>query len=542
MASRKVCYQYANNGICRFKNCQYDPCASRSRNNGGKGATKRKTHRFAVKNNSRLDFWTKKAFEGKYRPPLGQELGPFFEQGRSLIEASDGTLQEVIQCLSSSGGLKRIQELVERDYSEISDISKRELFESQTLPFIKLVTHRNVLASLVVEQNVVAIYNCIWGPMGRRGEPFLHFLADIVQHKVENYTKSAASYLEILDPEGQLENSRAHLERLQRRLDIGKSLPTLFRSSKLASANQSPATFTITRAPPGGRHDNDHADICQIQIMPTYQEILSSQSEYLPLKDPAQWHIGGLAGLLDRNSRLLREDTVGQLRDVIHAELRSGSKGSQKSPLRGNVYKQVKLEGLKFDRFAGLQFRVQFAQPSNVQAIKKDCKKEWWELSKRLQPSALVCLIDSRGFAIFCTVADNLKCSKVKNNYEPNVRLKSTASLWENAKTASVNLELVEQTGTNWQYILDCHSAVKNGPSISLMEFTGILLPSFQPTLLALQKMQKAADLPMSEFLVPLGAGSSGGVVDVAPPAYATAASFSFDLHVPAPSLDPFLL
>lgn len=42
--------------------------------------------------------------------------------------------------------------------------------------------------------------------------------------------------------------------------------------------------------------------------------------EYLPSSDPTKQHLPGLAGLLDRQFRLLREDTVGQFRDAVQIE------------------------------------------------------------------------------------------------------------------------------------------------------------------------------------------------------------------------------
>jgi len=67
----------------------------------------------------------------------------------------------------------------------------------------------------------------------------------------------------------------------------------------------------------GPRHDNDHANIFDIKILSTTEEILSPRLEYLPSSDPTKHHLPDLASLLDRQFRLLREDTVGQLRDAI---------------------------------------------------------------------------------------------------------------------------------------------------------------------------------------------------------------------------------
>lgn len=72
----------------------------------------------------------------------------------------------------------------------------------------------------------------------------------------------------------------------------------------------------------GPRHDNDHVNISDIKILPTIEEFHSPRLEYLPSSDPTKNHLPGLAGLLDQQFRLLREDTVGQLRDAVQIEFR----------------------------------------------------------------------------------------------------------------------------------------------------------------------------------------------------------------------------
>lgn len=442
---------------------------------------------------------------------------------------------------------------------------KNTTFNEEMLPFLELITFPQILSSLVLEQAVVTIYNCIFGPSGRRGEPFLGFLAEAVGLELEKNTSTASEYLEVsllvfsqvvelnstafiqeplkpiaqrfadilttlhaLDSACSVHQSYQYLERLQRRLDIGLSLPNLSGTLKRLVPTHKTAAFITQRDPPGGRHDNDHADICNIRIMPTFDEISSSRSEYLPPKDPRQWHVPGLAGLLDRNFRLLREDTIGQLRDVIHAELQPGTRqGGGRNHTRTHVYKQVTVRSVAMHRHSGMQFLVGFSQPSNLRGMESTKRKEWWKLSKRLQESALVCLLDPRGFAIFCTVSTADR---------PNGRMKSnlteeklSGSLSENVHVASIVLELVEPTEDNWQYILDCQVS-KRSLLISLVEFPGILLPSFQPTLLALQNMQKVADVSMSEYLAPHDVNSLSLLVDVPPPVYTTTPGFSFDL------------
>ena len=70
----------------------------------------------------------------------------------------------------------------------------------------------------------------------------------------------------------------------------------------------------------GPRHDNDHANIFDIKILPTTEEIQSSRLEYLLSSDLTKHHLLSLAGLLDRQFRLLLEDIVGRLRDAVQME------------------------------------------------------------------------------------------------------------------------------------------------------------------------------------------------------------------------------
>ncbi|KAL2850542.1 hypothetical protein BJX68DRAFT_275792 [Aspergillus pseudodeflectus] len=565
--NQKICYDFAERGSCRFKRCKF--AHVRRNNDKAQGQIDRRGHRSSPRNDAtELALWKRQVASPQHNLPLGRHLGPIFAKARELIELDEGTLQDVILYLSKEGGLRRIQELVQRDFGSLQASATRDLFVNQMLPFMEIITHPNVLASLVMEQAVGTIYNCLYGINGRRAEPFLAFLASAIQLEIETEGNAASAYLEqsilvfwkivevnstafiqdalktvaqrfgdlfltlhALDGSDTLHQSRDYLDKLQHRLDIGLSLPTVTNTSK-QHVNQQPSAFVTLKEPPGGRHDNDHADICKIKVMPTFQEILSPRPEYLPVKNPRQWHLGGLAGLLDRNFRLLREDTVGQLRDAIHAELQPvGQKRSlaQKSQTRTHVYRQVVVQGVDFHRFEGLQFVVRFAQPTTVRGSAKKKIQEWWQLSKRLQSDALVCLVDPRGSAIFCTVASPERPRPGSDAAEkPQHRL--TGSLSDDPNVASVLLKLVQPGESSWQYILDCQASHFKPPSISLVEFPGILLPSFQPTLLALQRMQRAADVPMSEFLAPSDKNSLSILADVPPPVYAASQGFSFDL------------
>lgn len=75
---------------------------------------------------------------------------------------------------------------------------------------------------------------------------------------------------------------------------------------------------------PGGRHDNDHADFRQISILPTADEIASTDLAFLRpaniLEDPDTADTR-IAIHLDNQFRLLREDMIYEMREELHVVL-----------------------------------------------------------------------------------------------------------------------------------------------------------------------------------------------------------------------------
>ena len=120
-------------------------------------------------------------------------------------------------------------------------------------------------------------------------------------------------------------NAQQSLTRIRHRLNIGSSLPLALTQS--TPQNTLSAAFELSQdllgnlSNNGARHVNDHASVVDVRILPTAQEITSTRQEHLPLMESTQHHLPGLAGLLDREFRLLREETVGQLRDAVREEL-----------------------------------------------------------------------------------------------------------------------------------------------------------------------------------------------------------------------------
>lgn len=290
-------------------------------------------------------------------------------------------------------------------------------------------------------------------------------------------------------------------------------------------------------SPKGPRHDNDHADIDKVKILPTWAEVQSLRPEYLPLKEPDTWHKAGIQGLLDRNFRLLREDTVGQLRDAIQAEL-AHMRSSDRVPnthrgnpqgLRTYTYYSARMTDFSIDRRDGLRCEVSFTQPQAVRSMAASKRAEWWTRSRRLQPDALVCLFDGSGLLLFFSVfSDPPRPGKTIED-DKNDGLgerKEVRNLSANAQTAFIKLNLVE---FNEESANDLFRRCWDPCQMALVEFPGVLLPSFQPTLEALQQMAKSGDVPFPEFFAP--ENHTTGVVHVPPPAYSRDPNFRFNLR-----------
>ncbi|EGG06915.1 uncharacterized protein MELLADRAFT_63078 [Melampsora larici-populina 98AG31] len=93
--------------------------------------------------------------------------------------------------------------------------------------------------------------------------------------------------------------------------------------------------------PPGGRHSNDHHSISKIKCFPTIDELLCDTEPCFPANFPlAPHHIvtNGVERQLDTCFRLMREDFVSPIRDVLKAfRKESKSKGSKIFCTNGRV-------------------------------------------------------------------------------------------------------------------------------------------------------------------------------------------------------------
>lgn len=504
----------------------------------------------------------------------------FFERGIELMEGEIGDSQEAIRLLGGEAGLNFVRAMAAQNVMEAtSDEAKVELWETQVLPFFRLITHPRLLNSNLLEQEVAEIYSFLVGINASRVNKLFAYIIDVVDasprvgstlspvmtvlelslsvlSKAVNFSTTILlneTFHRIVDRFVELVNDSAqpeddflkvqavkYLDYLQRRLSNGKSMDTF---EPAHTAGPKGDEFVLRRDLPGRlsadgpRHDNDHADIAQVRIMPTYQEIKASRSEYLPTTDSSTWHLPGIRGRLDREFRLLREDTIGQLRDAIHAILEPVRDRSN-NRARTSAYEDAQVTDVTMDKHNGLELEVQCKQPNTVFHMSEQDRRAWWDQSKRLQVGALVCVLDTAGTSQFCTVAESTlrteKDDKTKKRRGEGEELEQTSkeprTLSFSKSFLYVRLHLVDHSPAELDRTLRWCKSIGPTPNKRLVEFPGVLLASFKHTLEALQELSKNPDLPFSDLIAPDTRPSRTGPCTVSPPLFARAPGFVYDL------------
>ncbi|KAK0307764.1 hypothetical protein LTR82_015801 [Friedmanniomyces endolithicus] len=490
---------------------------------------------------------------------LGTATPKFWQDALRLVSGDAGIRQETITYLASNGGCLRILELAGQHVQLRNNAQFSRTFIMQILPFFKTITHTDVTTSIILAPRLTTIYNVLYGPDGERAVSLfaavVQYLQTLTFNEEDRSNPISPSSLEALETSlaafeklveintaAQVhdglklsvetlalifeDNAEAmasfasrptqrHLRRLQQRFGLGHALPQVCSGSALAGE---PAVFELAGERPGElsedgpRHDNDHVDIREISILPTMQEVQSSRTEYLPSADPREWHLGGLEGLFDRHFRLLREDTVGQLRDAAKVELErlqddsaNGNDRHKRQTARTFVYHNIEIADVAFDASSGINFVIAFDQPEALQR--------------------LTCLLSVEGDVTFFVASPPPFNASKEGAGAP---LHQQYKLWSDAQRAYTVVKPVmhDDTSTLLERLLG-----DSDEDLSLVEFPGVLLPAFKPTLQALQSMSETLDVPFGDILAPTSTlNNPGRHINVVPPAYAARPGFSFDL------------
>lgn len=513
--------------------------------------------------------------------PLGSRLGKFFQDAFTLVDSGPAARQEVMQRLGGLG-LQRVTELCDR----ILDlpVSAAQVLLLEVLPFLKILAHPAVINSPSLEAPSQRIFSFIGHNTVRFHDIFDLFverlsetsivgvlpdeairttqsdlirvpivvLSRLLDFSVDASTsdrmKGVASRLAGLFASGdELDEAlRAELVRHLRRIDRRLRLDLHLEGPRAPVARSEGPRFICSQERPGGRHDNDHDDICKIEILPTAAETRCTRSEYLPTVDPDSWHTprdNTLAGLLDRQFRLLREDSVGPLREAVRQVLEELNRSRDVAVLvrdnnkhnNNNVritrYDKVQVVRIEADAFArGAAFEVSFDGPSQLRREKSLSVQErlaWWAGSRRLGVDALVCLVDpdGEGDLLFCTV---LRKTRAQDRTLSEHERSDSAIEAAEGNRYRVRLGAAALSEHSTRFVFKNFPRTRLGHQYTLVEFPGVLLPSFEPVLRALQQKSRMDELPLAELLTP--PAQTTALTSTGLPAYARRSGFTYNM------------
>ncbi|RDA86075.1 hypothetical protein CP532_1289 [Ophiocordyceps camponoti-leonardi (nom. inval.)] len=512
--------------------------------------------------------------------PAANDLAHFFRLGRDLMDGDLGLSQEVVKLLATEPGLLFIKSVTEQNIEAASALG---IWTTQLQPLFQMISHPRLTDSAVLEQQVATVYNFLLGVGGARMTKLFRAIGRLVQNWPTTGTDTSSMAVielslsvlsKILDcnttnivnesfctfvtlfsecvvasrePTETFSRLQAmkYLDYMRLRLESGSEIQEWSFLSKVSPVREH---FVFRRDLPGHlssqgpRHDNDNAEISNIKILPTWEEIMSVRDEYLPTADSSQWHIRGIRGRLDREFRLVREDTVGQVRDAVFLAFEKlhktpttrGSRNSKNSA-RTYIYEGATAIDVTLDRFSGLELTVRCDQLPAVRHIGAKERKAWWMQSKRLQVGALVCALNPAGSVVFCSVST----STLRTKDDRQGRRKDTAeqaeapteclSLSDDPEFLYLKLELVSAGQDEVRKTLQWYRSLGSRSTWCLVELPGVLLASFKYTLEGLQRMYQRPDIPFCKILEP--PVSTIRQDDMNPPLYARAAGFSFSMN-----------
>jgi hypothetical protein len=542
----------------------------------------------ARESEDRLRTWLRLLDRSHVPKGYNSDTERFFELALALMDGDLGASQETVRKLATDPGLEFIKDVADRSIPEAADSrTKINVWKTQIGPLFRLVTHPRAVDSNILEQEVTNIQAFILGVNASRAAKLFDFVVGIAQawpdrtegndtlmdvlelslavlfglvdcnttniindtfrRLVEAFGVLLTVSSQSVDNVSELQATR-YLDYLHRRLGVGEKI-TEHKGHQAAVVHRE--KFVLLQDLPGRlsrdgpRHDNDHADISKIKIMPTYQEIMAVRDEYLPTIDSSQWHLQGIRGRVDREFRLLREDTVGQLRDAVGdtlARLRNPGSAENRvsqNSARTSTYDDATVQEFKLNKDKGLEMTIRCRQPDRVSIMNDKERQLWWDECKSLQPGALACVLDVTGMILFLVVADTtLRSEKdIKkdlhpglNAWEQNSHCTEEFTLSSDKEFLYVNMYLVGNSREDVNCVLTWFREIGNFPSRSLVEFPGVLLPSFQYTLEALQGLSRKPDLPFTDLIAPDTLGSPKEVF-VSPPLFARNRGFTFDLR-----------
>lgn len=157
---------------------------------------------------------------------------------------------------------------------------------------------------------------------------------------------------------------------------------------------------------PGGRHDNDFLDIRKIAILPTPDELVSTEPPYLRRATEIDEcpESGRLAMHIDNQFRLLREDMLRDLREELQVAV-----GSTKGRRKGLLIDGLAIDGIECDERRSWSLRLQCLNDlSQLPNLGHDQRKKFIvENRKFLKHQSQACLIADGQIVALVTINRN---------------------------------------------------------------------------------------------------------------------------------------
>ena len=452
-------------------------------------------------------------------------------------------------------------------------------FVTLSRPFLSVITHQALLNCLSVDTAVGGLYNFISGSNGSRAIAFFQRLSSSLAENLASEVPGAITIfqttiiamlralLEVLRREQRaafhgdlsalidtVENViggagiDAHSVDFQvLRNSIGELRGVAGRATGLLQKDEEShvdgisttvvtSTYPRDIVVPQDRHDNDKADITEIQILPTEGELRSNHAEFLPSTDRDQPHFltDQAERHLDTHFRLLRHDVLGEMSEAIGGlmtALENDPTFVDNPKLNlGNIRAygnlQASIAYVSFERRRGLEVQISFLQPFSIRKKSATEKRRWWEETKRLEEGILLVYLflgddtdNPKASLLFLTVSQ--KCTDASKDF----------GLSSRTHLATITAKLATQNQSELEKLIRLSSSKTQG---ILIEFPGVLLATFVPILESIQSMQRLSRLPFRQWILPdrvVAHGEGVEAIDVPPPLYTRSPRFKFSLR-----------
>lgn len=311
-------------GGCRFgSNCKFShdqrPQGNIPRNGQPSGSRLGSSNQPSDPEREKLQTWR------RLRPvpalPGDRQTASYFRMAIDLVEDDVSLAQQVIRDMASERRLLLLKDILELLSQNKTPGTMDVIWNSRISPLFRIILHPSIVDSIVVEQEMATIYRALLGIDATRLRCLFDFVFRIVDHWSEvpldtddatrtevlslgcgvlakvidtstanivnvHFTSICEDIQTRLDAFGNQKEdfhtiqASKYLERVRRRLGIGQSLPE---ASHASASSGAMAEFILSQDLPGSlsqrgrRHDNDHADIADIKLMPTIGEIMYVQ-------------------------------------------------------------------------------------------------------------------------------------------------------------------------------------------------------------------------------------------------------------------------